>query len=287
MWGGRGYPPYLSNYLGSAWKMYNGGCAGDRTGEIMFRQGSVRLKFSSDYTFTYPYTTELESSVVLEETQATSGVTYSYRPARLSYVSSTLLNPCTINGIQCKVTETGVTPLEECADVPGDWISSYGSTISPNVDVNVYYIGRNGGFNSVDQLVLQNKAMVEYGSEKYIVLGFHEVLRKIASVKNSDYVAKMEKAFGDHFLNLNKEIRLRAAELTYLTGVYDVRWGFYLNDEDYDYVASGDIPKSFYYQDLMHESNAGLDAIAILVHDKMVKLGYLNDNYILSNGGDL
>ena len=253
----------------------------------MFRQGSARLRFNSDYTFTYPFTTDLESSVSLEETAATVGVTDAYRPARLSYILSRLINPCTINGISCTVTESSVTPLEECTDVAGDWITSYGSTISPNVDVNVYYIGRNGGFNSVDQLVLQNQTMVDYGSEKYIVLGFHEVMRKLARVRNGDYVAKMENAFGKHFLNLNKEIRLRAAELTYLTGVYDVRWGFYLNDDDWDYVADGDIPKSLYHTDYMHPNPQGYRAIAILVHDKMVKLGYLNDNYILSTGADL
>ena len=87
---------------------------------------------------------------------------------------------------------------------------TYGSTLSPNVDVNVYYIGRNGGFNNTDQLVEQYKEMVKYGSSKtgkYIVIGFHEPISKLKTIRNVDetYVEKMEQAFGKHFLNLIKK----------------------------------------------------------------------------------
>ena len=167
---------------------------------------------------------------------------------------------------------------------------TYGSTISPKVDVNVYYIGRNGVYKNTDQLVAQYEEMVRYGSDQYIVLGFHEPISKLSSIRNVDktYLEKMEQTFGKHFLNLNKEIRLRAAELTYITGIYDILYGFYLNDEDYEYVTKkGDIPRSLYRDDLFHPNEEGANAFAILIHDKMVKLGYLKDNYILSTGSEL
>jgi hypothetical protein len=187
------------------------------------------------------------------------------------------------------VAYSSVTPLEECKDVPGDWISSYGSTISPSAAVNVYYIGRNGGYNNTDQLVAQYQAMAKYGSEQYIVLAFHEPVSKLEKIRNIDktYVSKMESAFGPHLLNLNKEIWARAAELTYLTGVYNNPDGFYYNAEDQEYYAKGDIPRSFYLDDLYHPSKFGSKAFAMLIHDKMVKLGYLDDKYILSTGADL
>lgn len=259
----------------------------------MYRQGSARVKFSKDYTFTYPATSSNLGSLTMETLPATAGVESQFRP---EYVFTThksctrLATPFTINGIRCDVSSSSVTPLEPCTDVAGDWIMTYGSTISPKVDVNVYYIGRNGVYKNTDQLVAQYDEMVRYGSDQYIVLGFHEPISKLSSIRNVDktYLEKMEQTFGKHFLNLNKEIRLRAAELTYITGIYDIMYGFYLNDEDYEYVTKkGDIPRSLYRDDLFHPNEEGANAFAILIHDKMVKLGYLKDNYILSTGSEL
>ena len=258
----------------------------------MFRQGCVRAKFDNAYTLNYPAASTGLGGLTLETTTATAGMESQFRSRaseRLSHNDLRMLNPCIINGISCTVTYSSVKPLEPCTDVAGDWISAHGAVVSPSSDVNVYYIGRNGGYQNTAQLVAQNQAMADFGSIQYIVLGFHEPTSKLKSIRNVDetYVSKMESAFGSHFLNLNKEIRLRAAELTYLVGIYDVRYGFYLNDEDWEYYVNGDIPKSLYISDLYHPNEYGCKAFAILIHDKMVKLGYLDDYYILSTGSDL
>lgn len=259
----------------------------------MFRQGCVRAKFDSEYTFTYPETSGSLGTVTLETIASTSGVESQFRASdRFPHEDWRLFNPCTINGKKCTVTYSTVTPLEECEDVEGGWISSYGASISPSVDVNVYYIGRNGGYSSTDMLVAQNQAMALYGSDQYIVLGFHEPISKLSSIRSVDgtYVSKMESAFGSHLLNLNKEIRLRAAELLWRAGVYASIADYYTSDsaaQDREYVSNGDMPYSLYRPDLYHPNNYGIKAFAMLIHDKMVKLGYLDDDYILSTGGDL
>ena len=258
--------------------------------EIMFRQGCVKAKFNNDYSFTYPTKVSGLGTVTLETIPATAGVESQFNASeRFGHSDWRMFNPCTVNGIKCTVAYSSVKPLEPCPDVAGDWFSSYGATVSPSVDVNVYHIGRNGGYQNTDQLVAQYQAMAEYGSGNYIVLGFHEPISSLKSIRNVDdtYVSKMESAFGSHLLNLNKEIRLRAAELTYLVGIYDVRYGFYLNDEDWEYYVNGNIPKSLYKSDLYHPNEYGCKAFAMLIHDKMVKLGYLDDKYILSTGSDL
>lgn len=266
--------------------MYDGGYGGDYSTEIMFRQGCIKARFSNDYTLTYPETVSDLGTVTLQSTTATNGYTSAIRSDRFANKWK-LFNPCTIGGVKCEVISTSVTPIEECSDVQGGWIKSYGAEISKHASVNVYYIGRNGGFGSINQLVLQNQAMVDYGSSQYIVLGFHEPITRFPG--NQSYITKMEAAFGDNFLYLNQEIRSRAAEITYLCGVYDTIDGY--NQEsgakDREYVSNGDIPLSLYRDDKLHPNYAGCQAFAILIHDKMVKLGYLNDNYILSDGEDL
>lgn len=271
----------------------------------MFRQGCVKARFSESYSFSYGSTSSNLGSVSLEENAATAGYTTGnakadWRPDdRFGHSCYRLFNPCTINGIRCQVAYSSVTPLEACSDVSGGWISSYGASISPNVDVNVYYIGRNGGYTSTEQLILQYQTMVQYGSDRsdqYIVLGFHEPISKLLTLKDrtlnldAAYVTKMETAFGSHLLNLNKEIRARAAELTYRAGVYNTIDGFDTEDSaatDRAYVEAGNIPRSFYDTDLYHPNEYGCKAFAMLIHDKMVKLGYLDDAYILSTGADL
>ena len=236
---------------------------------------------------TYPETSTGMSTVSLEDHPAVNGVPMKY--FRTSSFGSKYINPCTVNGVKCQVTASSVKPLEACTDVPGGWISSDGSTISPNVDVNVYYIWANGGYNSIEQLVAQQQLMVDYGSEKYIVLGSHRAISEVPKMLDDTYVPLMRAAFGEHFLHLNKEIRLRAAEICWRAGVYESIIDYYLDAgyEDRLYVSQGKIPRSLLLDDLHHPNEYGCKAFAILIHDKMVSLGYLDDDYILSTGADL
>ena len=301
------YTTTLASYLGSSWTLYDGGVGGDTSIDVMVRQGCLKSRFVNAYTLNYGTTVESSTlgSLTVEENELTSGLTarftgpsrwWSTRPERL-------FNPCTINGVQCTVTNESVTPLESCTDVAvaaQTGITSYGATITKNVDVNVYYIGRNVSFNSVDHLIRQQKAMVDFGSSKYIVLGFHE---KDFSNFNSDYSSAytqgidyyrttMKSTFGDHFLSLNEEIRARAEELLVATGVYASAEAFEEDEsdtatKDKEYLADGNMPYSFYKTDLYHPNELGCKVFAMLIHDKMVKLGYLDDDYILSTGSDL
>ncbi len=266
--------------------MYNGGVGGSTTLETMFRQGCIKVKFNEDYTLTYPETSTGMSTVSLEDNPAVNEVPMSY--FRTSSFANKYVNPCTVNGIKCQVTASSVKPLEACTDVPGGWISSNGSTISPNVDVNVYYIYANGGYNNMEQLLAQQQLMVDYGSEQYIILAPHRSLKELTRVDET-FVNRMRALFGEHVLFLNKEIRLRAAELCWRAGVYDSIVDYYLDagNEDRNYVSQGKIPRSLLMDDLHHPNEYGCKVFAMLIHDKMVSLGYLDDAYILSTGADL
>ena len=58
--------------------------------------------------------------------------------------------------------------------------------MTKNADVNVFYIGRNGGYTDYQQLIAQIREMVDFaddgtGTKPYIVLGFHEPISKLSS----------------------------------------------------------------------------------------------------------
>ena len=247
--------------------------------------------FNNAYTFTYPETSSELGTVTLETIPSTAGRGGSFRAEnRFGHADWPLFNPCTIHSVRCNVTYSTVTPLDPCSDVTGIWMRSYGAIICRTSAVNVYYIGRNGGHGSTNNLVAQNKAMADFGSDQYIVLGFHEPVSQLGGLVDNTYTTKMASTFSGHFLDLNKEIRDRAAEITWRTGVYASMDEYNTSDKaatDRSYVSGGNIPKSLYKSDGYHPNEYGCKAFAMLIHDKMVKLGYLDDDYILSTGGDL
>ena len=297
--GGQLYTDYLRSFLGGAWTLYDGGVGGDKSYDIMMRQGSIRWKFADNYALSYGSTSTISKKITLEnKSNLLPKTTHWYRwdIDSVEFLLPRLINPCVINGVECSLSaEDGnvsnglvkVTPMESCSDVSGGWITPYGATVTKNADVNIFYIGRNGGYNDYLQLISQVRAMVDFAggeSKPYIVLGFHEPISKLSNsflhCTDAQFQNEMKAKFGDHYLNLNKEIRSRADELfKYL--------GMTATADDTSYLNNGNIPYSFYSEDGFHPRPVGYKVIAMLIHDKMVKLGYLQDSYILSTGGDL
>lgn len=68
------YTTHLAKYLGEDWDVFDGGHGGDKSVEIMFRQGCVRARFVKDYTFSYPTTVSGLGTVILETIPSTVGV---------------------------------------------------------------------------------------------------------------------------------------------------------------------------------------------------------------------
>ena len=54
-----------------------------------------------------------------------------------------------------------------------------------------------------------------------------------------------------------------------------------------DFASNGSEVEKPYVQDLFHPCAIGYKVIATLIHDKMVKLGYLQDSYLLTTGEQL
>lgn len=278
------YPPILQRILGCDWHVYDGGIAGERTIEIAARQGAIRSYIKGSFTFDLSTSTIPTEGVYLETSELTVDEEKPFRKTRWSN-STRLLNPCIVAGVECTVTGSSVARLvggEEVNVPDGAQVQTYGARFCRDVDLTIIYMGANGGYNNdVDLLVKQHQAMIDFTENgEYLVLLYH----------NTDgptgYREKMKAAFGDRALDLRKIVNDRAEELLLKTGVY--KSAEEISEEDKQYIEKGRWPISFYKSKTdSHPGEAGETAISFIIHDKMIKLGYISDSYILDDVSDL
>ena len=280
--GNYAYPPILQSILGSEWMVYDGGISGDRTIEIAARQGAIKSYVQG--SFCYPATGAVSiQGIYLEDSELTKDRDRPFRMTRWGK-STRLLNPCLIGGIESTLTYASITRLAPGESFPvedGAQITTYGARFCRDADVTIIYMGTNGGYDhDYDLLVKQHQAMIDFTVNKeYIVFTYHYS-------KNEGYEAKMDAAFGAHVIHMRKAVVDRAVELLLKTGVYQAEED--ISDADRGRINAGWWPYSFQTSiSDTHPNTAGETAIAMIVHDKMIKLGYLDDDYILDDPSDL
>lgn len=71
---------------------------------------------------------------------------------------------------------------------------------------NIFFIGQNGGYRSIAELIAQIKAMIKYSmSERYIVISFHTPNNVVTDFnKMTQMEDSLELTFGKRFVNLRK-----------------------------------------------------------------------------------
>ena len=123
-------------------------------------------------------------------------------------------NPCFIGDVQGTLQWTG----SGHSDLTGDWVftrAEAGSEVIINrptairtdFDINknkphlqVIFIGQNGGYNDIDELIKQHKYLIEHSQAKHtVILG----LSSGSAVYRADYEKAMRKEFGRLFISLS------------------------------------------------------------------------------------
>ena len=297
------YPEYLQPLLGNSWDVFDAGISSQRTHEIAARQGALKTYVkcsSSGITIPGSKSKSVAVSGISIDGADQIWTSDTGQPFRGGFwVSSGTnrggLNPCVINGVECKISAASssatiyLSRVEDGPDVAvsnGDQIHPYGETHYSDADVFIIYMGSNGGWfksqNNYDLLIRQHKAMVDFAkNKKYIILALHSTSTRWypANFNHASYYSKMHEAFtdeaGDHVIQLTETVNARAEELLIRTGVYQS--ADQISDIDRQYIASGQWPHSFMYDSPAddHPSKYGAHAIAILVKEKMKELGYL------------
>lgn len=196
---------------------------------------------------------------------------------------------CVLDGAST-VYFTRSEPGEEVHVPAKSKVMTYAAKHLRKPDLTVIYMGNNGGFNTLNTLYNQHRAMIEYaaagGPEDYIVLGFHsrEVMSRLELDQTYWDLFDGPDGFGvnpeagrpaSRFVNLNKELTgENYKELLFRSGASATPSG--VSPKDVDYVNRGMMPFSYWYaSENVSPGPYGAKAFALLVYDKMVELGYI------------
>jgi len=283
-YGSVAYPSQLNKQLGSTWTVYDGGIAGDKSNEIAARQGAIKTIIRNEGGVDIPATTTNVSitTICTDDKILDPGTTFN--PSRWTY-DTRGLNNCIVGGVECKLAYNSL--IRASAGNPvhikdSTEIITYGAAHCKDADVIIIYMGTNGGWEvgkkNYNLLIAQHQAMIDFTTQKkYIILTSH-VSNGFAFSGGTDpiYLQKMHNAFGDHVIYLRSEINARAEELLVKTGVYASKSE--ISDIDRQYIANGEWPLSFFCSESdEHPNRYGSTAMAILIKEKMIELGYLDD----------
>lgn len=295
------YTYHLQKMLGSEWEVINGGYPGEDTYTIAARQGGID-SYIGAYDFTVPESTD--------PVQVYGFYVINHNRKYKTIWPRTLLNPCEIvvedesgnevarveGNLNCvldgasTVYFTRSEPGEEIHVPAKSKVMTYAAKHLRKPDLTVIYMGNNGGFNTLNTLYNQHRAMIEYaaagGPEDYIVLGFHscEVMSRLELDQTYWDLFDGPDGFGvnpeagrpaSRFVNLNKELTgENYKELLFRSGASATPSG--VSPKDVDYVNRGMMPFSYWYAlENVSPGPYGAKAFALLVYDKMVELGYI------------
>lgn len=287
---GRDYPYYLQDILNNEYKVVNAGVSGENTLTIMARQGAYPMMLSHDITIFRSSNTQFKTLIGNNDIPVFLSA-YNGKPVTpfiqsdWHEESSSFVNPCVINGKSYTVSaEANYWPEA------GEHKVEYNYYIEPNYHIgdtdtlrkgnivetkamrelrgqyaNIFFMGGNGGFDSVADLISQYRAMIAYSqSNRYIIISFHLPL---AIIKSTERLSEMEdslsKHFGRHYINLRKYLLKHGLSEAGLTPT----------QEDMDSIAHGMIPPQL-LRDGKHFTGAGNRVIASLVYRKMQELGW-------------
>lgn len=276
---GTDYPGYLEEMLGSGFEVVNAGVGGENTLTIMARQGAYPMKLAHDVVLTSDDKTAISNNDTVTFVSAYNGVEvgplhqYTWKPEGPSQI-----NPCRIgthtlmlssdiqsNG-KCNYYLTPENKLTETDTLrKGSIVTTYAMSNPRGKYANVFFIGQNGGFSNVADLIRQLRAMIAYSqSSRYIVISFHKTNHVINTIPRMiEMEDSLSMCFGQHYINLRKYM--------VTNGLTDAK--YMATQADKDSIAKGVVPPQLLVDDC-HFTTTGYNIIAKLVYERMKELGY-------------
>lgn len=129
----------------------------------------------------------------------------------------------------------------------------------------VLFIGQNGGYDNVEELIEQQQAMIDNQKEnndRFIIVGLHSGTKESRSVME----AAMEDVWGSHYINLREYMSTKALKDA----------GIKMTNEDRELMAVGSTPKSL-LSDEVHFNSKGYELLGKLIYQRMDSLGYFDE----------
>lgn len=263
---GTTYPNVLAKLTGLT--VYNMGVGGEDTKTIACRQGSRTMMVNN---ITIPATT----------TNVEIG-SYDNFYDNLGEIIAPLrqgdggINICSIAGIEGNLSVTQTDSASKDTKYyferlkAGEEVSIKEATpivtnasIERKDDITIIFIGQNGGYINIDDLISQQKDMIKYtGHDKYIILG----LTSGSTIERTELESRMEQEYGDKYINLRD----------YLSnyGLKDA--GITATSVDEEQIKQGIVPDSL-RSDNVHGNKYFYELIGKQIYNKLIELNYLND----------
>jgi hypothetical protein len=206
------YSDDLREYLGESYRVLSRGIGGEDINEIGFRQGGIQMYFENEIILPG------DGSVVeLGGIVGSSGMTSNFNGREINPIlqgGAWMINPCYVGNIECTLSWTG----SAYNDTNGKFtlkrnnISSYNALLPVKTfclpktayelreEVQVIFMGQNGGYDDNQQLLQAFKKCTEYlGHGKFIVITSH----KNSSSELNDL---MRNEYGHKYINLKTQM---------------------------------------------------------------------------------
>lgn len=264
--------PYVLYGLLDGREVINCGVGGENTINIASRQGGLP-------NIVKPFTIPANASKVeVKLTNIYGGSTgillqggSALDPTTGKYVMTAQINPCSINGVEGTLTyENGKYYFSRSENGESVIVSRPTPLItyamkSMRDNINIIWIGTNGGFTTSAELIECIEAMIDYMSpinKKYIVIGIHHLVSTVTETFET-IEKNMAMHFGRRYINQRKYM------IEY--GLSDA--GITPTVEDTTAISEDKIPPSLLY-DTVHYNDKGYNIIANLVVERGKELGY-------------
>lgn len=222
--------------------VYNAGTGGESSTTIMARQGADVMQINN-------LTIPANGSVLIRSRQDSGGgipTEFGNTVTPLLQGGLSHVNPVKIGDIEGTLAWTG----ENHADMDGTWtftrsedgdavVIDRPTAIRTNYDRNrnepylmVIFMGQNGGYSDLDDLVRQHRLMIEHANaEHVIVLG----LSSGTAAQRADYEERMRKEFGRYFISLREYLSTPIYTDGEITSCYGMADQNVEIDSDYTY----------------------------------------------------
>lgn len=279
---GGGWTTTLENLSGLV--VHNGGTGGEKSTTIMARQGADAM-VTNNITIPADLT-----PVIIADRDVDVGIStlFGNKVTPLLQGGTHHVNPVLIGDVEGALAWTG----SGHSDMTGNWTFtravagsevtiSRPATIRTNYDrlynsgIQVVFIGQNGGWSDVAELVWQNRKMIEHsGSEKFVILG----LSSGSAAFRADYEAAMKGEFGRRFISLREYLAAPIYDIDGTTiiscyGLDDA--GLTPTQADLDAIATGTVPPQC-LSDSVHYTTATKTVIGEMLFKKMTELNFFN-----------
>lgn len=284
------YPAVMGEETGDDYEIVNCGVGGENTLTIMARQGAYPMQLAHDVTI---YEDENREFPMFIGGHDIPTFVSSYNGKAITPLlqngneenGAARINPCYIGGKQYELSSES----KFWQDGNGKYVFQSNYFIStPHTDKTyvihkgekivtsamqnlrgkyayVFFMGQNGGFSDVADLIRQLKAMIAYsGSKRFIVMSFHRPNKIINTPKRmAEMEDSLSREFGEHYINLRGYLLKQ--------GLKDA--GLSATQADRDSITVGAVPPQL-LKDGIHFTKNGYRIVGKLVAKKFKQLKY-------------